>query len=98
MINLIALLIIVSLTMHIAKSAEPIYLFLKKKVSVFQEKKKIEKQRVLFEIRWADLLAAGFKYQVNSSRGPHFIKGNAYITQDRVKGISDLEFKRVLHG
>lgn len=99
MIQLLALLLMVSLTVYIVKSAEPIYRFIQKKFSLYQEKKKIRKQTLLLEIRGAELLAAGWKTQMKPEFGIYFEKKNQdWILQDHLRGWSDEKFNEVVYG
>lgn len=99
MIGLLGVLVIVSLTIYIIKSAEPIYLFIKRKLSLYREKKKIRKQTYLYEIRGAELLAAGYEYKYNSAFGNHFIKpGCEVVSENKIKGWSDKKFKEKING
>lgn len=98
MLNFVLFLSIISLTIYIAKSAEPIYLFLKKRAAIRYEKNRIKKQKILYEERGATLLAHGYKIINPNILGLYFHKQGCYnITEAELRGWSDKLFNQSIN-
>lgn len=98
MIQLLALLLMVSLTVYIVKSAEPIYRFIQRKISLYQEKKKIKKQTFLLETRGIELLTQGYE-ALETPRGVEFTKRNCMLlSENHLRGYSDKQFNEIVYG
>ena len=99
MINLIAALVItlviISLTIYIIKATEPVIRFLNKKLEIYQERKKIQNQKILYERRGGLLLAKGYKVTDPTPLGLYFYKEGYYnITEAELRGWSNKQFKQ----
>ena len=97
MIDFLAYLMIISLTVYIAKSAEPIYLYFKKRINTWTERSKIKQQARLAEWRGFVLIEKGYELLNRGAAGTYFIKvGSIMIKGEHLYWWTDKQFKQAI--
>ena len=93
MIVALELLAIIALAIYIAKAMVPVYLYIKDRLALRKEHKKIKAQSRLAKQRMDILLEKGWTRGVKG-----FFKSVNFIRDEEIKGWSDIKFNNYLEG
>lgn len=90
--EILILLSTISLLIYIIKSLKPIYYFIKDRLALKGERRRVRSQSILLKNRSFTLLAHGW-FRCSSG----FSTKGSFITNDEIRGWSDKKFKEYLN-